>query len=104
LFGVSSSVIHERFQRWTEMGIFEKLMKRMLEYYTRECGGVGGGWQAQRPECKARLRQQTDDVIARGVFKVPTMEVSDELFWGTAISLIWSCFWQAMIPLDPTEW
>ena len=26
-FGVSSSVIHERFQRWRRMGIFEKLMK-----------------------------------------------------------------------------
>ena len=23
-FGVSSSVIHERFQRWTKMGVFEK--------------------------------------------------------------------------------
>jgi putative transposase len=31
-FGVSSSVIHERFQRWTKMGLFEKLMKRMVEY------------------------------------------------------------------------
>jgi len=28
-FGVSSSVIHERFQRWRRMGLFEKLMKRM---------------------------------------------------------------------------
>ena len=25
-FGVSSSVVHERFQRWRQMGIFEKLM------------------------------------------------------------------------------
>jgi hypothetical protein len=31
-FGVSSSVIHERFQRWTKMGLFEKLMKRVVEY------------------------------------------------------------------------
>ncbi len=45
-FGVSSSVIHERFQRWTKMGIFEKLMKRMVEYYARERGGVGWRWQA----------------------------------------------------------
>jgi putative transposase len=45
-FGVSSSVIHERFQRWRRMGIFEKLMKRMAEYYARECGGVGWRWQA----------------------------------------------------------
>ena len=35
-FGVSSSVIHERFQRWREMGIFEKLMKKMVEHYAKE--------------------------------------------------------------------
>ena len=45
-FGVSSSVIHERFQRWTRMGVFEKLMKRMVEYYAKERGGVGWKWQA----------------------------------------------------------
>ena len=38
--------------------------------------------QAQQPEVKARLRQQTDDAIGRGVFGVPTMIVGDELFWG----------------------
>ena len=30
-FGVSSSVVHERFQRWRRMGLFEKLMRRMAE-------------------------------------------------------------------------
>jgi putative transposase len=45
-FGVSSSVVHERFQKWTKMGLFEKLMKRMAEYYTRERGGIGWRWQA----------------------------------------------------------
>ncbi len=38
--------------------------------------------QAQQPEVKARLRQQTDEAIGRGVFGVPTMIVGDELFWG----------------------
>lgn len=38
--------------------------------------------QAQAPECKARLRQQTDDAIAAGVFGVPSMQVGDEIFWG----------------------
>lgn len=38
--------------------------------------------QAQRPEAKDRLRAQTQDAIARGVFGVPTMEVGEELFWG----------------------
>lgn len=45
-FGVSSSVVHERFQRWRRMGIFAKLMKRMAEYYAKERGGVGWRWQA----------------------------------------------------------
>src|SRR5919199_4474077 len=40
-FGVSSSTIHERFQSWRRMGIFEKLMKKMVEYYARERGGIG---------------------------------------------------------------
>ena len=43
-FGVSSSVIHEeRFQRWTRMGIFEKLMKKMAQYYARESGAGSAG-------------------------------------------------------------
>jgi putative transposase len=28
------------------MGIFEKLMKRMAQYYARECGGISWKWQA----------------------------------------------------------
>jgi putative transposase len=55
-FGVSASVIHERFQRWTRMGIFEKLLKRMANYYARECGGVGWRWQAMDSKnCAAPL-------------------------------------------------
>ena len=38
--------------------------------------------EAQRPEAKARLRKQTDDAIAAGVFGVPSMLVGGELFWG----------------------
>jgi len=45
-FGVSSSVIHQRFQLWRKTGVFEKLMKRMVQYYARERGGVGWRWQA----------------------------------------------------------
>src|SRR5215211_872873 len=45
-FGVSSSVVHERFQRWRGAGIFEKLRRRMVEYYARERGGIGWKWQA----------------------------------------------------------
>jgi putative transposase len=45
-FGVSSSVVHERFQRWRQMGLFEKLMKSMAEYYAKESGGISWKWQA----------------------------------------------------------
>jgi 2-hydroxychromene-2-carboxylate isomerase len=38
--------------------------------------------RAQRDDTKARLRAQTDDAIARGVFGVPSMEVGGEVFWG----------------------
>ncbi len=38
--------------------------------------------QAQTPETKSRLRAQTDEAIAKGVFGVPSMMVGDELFWG----------------------
>jgi putative transposase len=44
--GVCSSVVHERFQRWRRMGIFEKLMKWMAEYYAKESGGISWRWQA----------------------------------------------------------
>lgn len=54
-FGVSSSVIHERFQRWREMGIFEKLMKKMVKYYAKE-SGLGWKWQAMDSKsCAAPL-------------------------------------------------
>jgi putative transposase len=52
-FGVSSSVLHERFQSWTRMGVFERLMKRMAEYYARERGGVGWRWQAMDSKSSA---------------------------------------------------
>jgi putative transposase len=52
-FGVSSSVIHERFQRWTRMGIFEKLMKRMAQYYAKERDGVAWRWQAMDSKSSA---------------------------------------------------
>jgi putative transposase len=44
-FGVSASVVHERFQRWGRMGLFEKLLKWMANY-AKERGGVGWRWQA----------------------------------------------------------
>jgi putative transposase len=45
-FGVSSSVVHERFQRWRQMGLFQKLMNWMVEHYAKESGGISWKWQA----------------------------------------------------------
>jgi 2-hydroxychromene-2-carboxylate isomerase len=39
--------------------------------------------RAGDPENKQRLREATDEAIARGVFGVPTLFVDGELFWGT---------------------
>ena len=38
--------------------------------------------ETHEPRIKQRLRQQTDQAIAQGVFGVPTMIVHDELFFG----------------------
>ncbi len=37
---------------------------------------------ANLPETKARLKAQTDEAIARGIFGAPSFMVGDELFWG----------------------
>jgi putative transposase len=35
-FGVSSSVLHERFQTWQQNGIFAKIMKLMVKFYDKQ--------------------------------------------------------------------
>lgn len=35
-FGVSSSVLHQRFQAWRSQGIFEKMMKLMVKFYAKQ--------------------------------------------------------------------
>jgi 2-hydroxychromene-2-carboxylate isomerase len=36
----------------------------------------------ESPEIKQRLREQTDEAIARGVTGVPTVAIGEQLFWG----------------------
>lgn len=55
-FGVSSSAVHERFQSWREMGVFEKLSRRMVEHYARERGEIGRKWQAMDSKHAASRR------------------------------------------------
>ena len=38
--------------------------------------------QAQTPESKQKLREQTDEAMRIGIFGAPTFVVGDELFWG----------------------
>ena len=38
---------------------------------------------AQTPEAKQRLRDATEEAVAKGVFGVPTVLVDGEIFWGT---------------------
>src|SRR3954468_19735653 len=79
-FGVSSSVIHERFQRWTRMGIFEKLMKRMAQYYAKERDGVAWRWQAMDSKSSAA------PLGGEKTGKNPT----DRGKLGAKINLLWS--------------
>jgi 2-hydroxychromene-2-carboxylate isomerase len=39
--------------------------------------------RAELPDAKARLREQTDKAIDRGVFGAPTFFVGREMFWGS---------------------
>ena len=38
--------------------------------------------RAQQAEIKARIRANSEDAVARGMFGVPTMLVDDQMFWG----------------------
>lgn len=49
-FGVSSSVIHERFQSWGRQGLFSEMLKNMLRFYHRQCRIH---WQWQSVDSKA---------------------------------------------------
>ena len=59
--------------------------------------------RAGRPELKQRLRAQTEEAIARGVFGVPTFEVEGELFWGYDDLPYLERFLAGEDPLDPDE-
>jgi len=37
---------------------------------------------ANTPENKAKLKAQTDEAIARGIFGAPSFTIGEELFWG----------------------
>ncbi|HZP42121.1 MAG TPA: 2-hydroxychromene-2-carboxylate isomerase [Candidatus Binatia bacterium] len=50
--------------------------------------------RATAPETKARLRRQTEEAAALGIFGAPTFVVGGELFWGNdrlEDALAWAC-------------
>ena len=54
-FGVSSSVIHERFQTWREQGVFGDVLREMVLYYQTE-REIGWEWQSiDSKSCPAPL-------------------------------------------------
>jgi len=54
-FGVSSSVLHERFQTWQQTGIFAKIMKLMVKFYHKR-RTIKWKWQAiDSKSCPAPL-------------------------------------------------
>jgi len=59
--------------------------------------------EARSPESKARLRTQTDDAIAQGVFGVPSMQVGEEIFWGYDDFPYLEHVLAGRDPLDPAE-
>jgi 2-hydroxychromene-2-carboxylate isomerase len=77
----------------------------VVERVVNEIGLPGSALieQAQSPEIKALLRQQTDKAVARGVFGVPSMEAGDELFWGYDDFPYLDLFLAGNDPLDPME-
>jgi transposase len=54
-FGVCSSTLHERFQTWRELGIFEAILREMVLFYAEQCG-IGWTWQSvDSKSCPAPL-------------------------------------------------
>lgn len=78
----------------------------VVEKVVSETGLDGGALiaRSQQPECKAQLRNQTDQAIADGVFGVPTMAVGDELFWGYDDMAFLQRFLDGTDPIDRVRW
>jgi 2-hydroxychromene-2-carboxylate isomerase len=78
----------------------------VVERLTNEVGLDGARLvaEARGPEAKARLRRQTEDAIAGGVFGVPSMEVKGEIFWGYDDFPYLEPLLAGNDLLDPAEW
>lgn len=59
--------------------------------------------EAAMPAAKDRLRLQTDDALAHGLFGVPSVEVDGELFWGCDAFPDVETFLRGEDPVSPTD-
>jgi putative transposase len=50
-FGVSSSVLHERFQTWQQQGVWEQIFRSSLRFYRR----IQWKWQSVYAGCQLKL-------------------------------------------------
>jgi 2-hydroxychromene-2-carboxylate isomerase len=112
---VCPSLPRERSERWALIGaLFDAVWVRglhiskatVVQQLADDIGLPGAALvaEAQHEEVKARLRQQTNEAIAGGVFGVPTMAVGDELFWGYDDFPHLEAFLAGTDPLDPAAW
>jgi len=110
-----SSLPLETSQRWAMIdALFRAVWVRglhvseagVVEKIADELGLAGAAVvaRAQEPAGKARVREQTDAALARGVFGVPTMEVGDELFWGFDDLPHLERFLAGHDPIDSASW
>lgn len=51
-FGISASAVHARFQRWQQLGVFEKIMRCFAKYYSKKRKVK---WQWQSLDSKSYL-------------------------------------------------
>ena len=77
----------------------------VVERVANEIGLPGSALiqQAQSPDIKKMLREQTDAAISRGVFGVPTMEVDGQIFWGYDDFPFLDLYLAGKDPLDPAD-
>lgn len=61
-FGVCSSVIHERFQTWQAAGVFDSIMRTLVDFYA---GQRGIGWAWQSVDSKMSPAPLADDACGR---------------------------------------
>jgi 2-hydroxychromene-2-carboxylate isomerase len=78
----------------------------VVERVANEIGLPGAALvaQAQTSEVKSKLRTQTEEAIARGVFGVPSVIVGEELFWGYDDFPYVDLFLAGKDPLDADAW